>query len=196
MLIAIWLLTGWTLCARLFERLFSLLEKGHVRPITPMRTFAFGEVADALALMRSTKHMGKLVLSRGSSSDDQVAVSGQEITEATRIGETDPLQIRPAQRIVRFRPDATYLLVGGLKGICGSLAVDFAKKGAKHLAALSRSSYDDAQSRIVLRQLHDLGCQIDLLRGDITKVEDVRRVFAETTVPVAGIIQGAMVLRV
>nr|P0CU84.1 RecName: Full=Highly reducing polyketide synthase apmlA; Short=HRPKS apmlA; AltName: Full=Phaeospelide A biosynthesis cluster protein apmlA [Arthrinium phaeospermum]BBJ21455.1 highly reducing polyketide synthase [Arthrinium phaeospermum] len=161
---------------RLFERLFSLLERGHVRPITPMQTFAFGQVTDALALMRSTKHMGKLVLSRGPDSNDQVA-------------------IRPAQRLVRFRPDATYLLVGGLKGICGSLAVDFAKKGAKHLAALSRSNYDDPQSQIVLRQLKDLDCQIDLLRGDITKVEDVRRVFAETTVPVAGIIQGAMVLR-
>ncbi|KAK8135399.1 PKSKA1 [Apiospora sp. TS-2023a] len=162
---------------RLFERLFSLLEQGHVRPITPMQTFGFGQVTDALALMRSTKHMGKLVLSRGADdSDQQVA-------------------IRPAQRLVRFRPDATYLLVGGLKGICGSLAVDFAKKGAKHLAALSRSDYDDPQSQIVLRQLQDLGCQIDLLRGDITKVEDVRRVFAETTVPVAGIIQGAMVLR-
>ncbi|KAK7910829.1 beta-ketoacyl synthase domain-containing protein [Apiospora marii] len=163
--------------ARLFERLFALLEQGHVRPITPMQTFAFGQVTDALALMRSTKHMGKLVLSRDAGDKDQ------------------RVAIRPAQRLVRFRPDATYLLVGGLKGICGSLAVDFAKKGAKHLAALSRSNYDDAQSQIVLRQLEDLGCQIDLLRGDITKVEDVRRVFAETSVPVAGIIQGAMVLR-
>ncbi|KAK7955014.1 polyketide synthase [Apiospora saccharicola] len=162
---------------RLFERLFSLLEQGHVRPITPLQTFGFGQVTDALALMRSTKHMGKLVLSRGSDDRDQ------------------QVAIRPAQRLVRFRPNATYLLVGGLKGICGSLAVDFAKKGAKHLAALSRSDYDDPQSQIVLRQLRDLDCQIDLLRGDITKVEDVRRVFNETTVPVAGIIQGAMVLR-
>lgn len=61
---------------------------------------------------------------------------------------------------------------------------------------MSRSGYGDPQSQIVLRQLRDLNCQIDLLRGDVTKLEDVRKIFDKTTHPIAGIIQGAMVLRV
>lgn len=145
--------------------------------------------------MRSTKHIGKLVLSRNPAGPDLVAVSGR-LFQVQRLANAYCLQIRPAQRIVGFKPDVTYLIVGGLKGLCGSLAVEFAKKGAKHLAVMSRSGCDDPQSQFVLRQLQGLGCQVDLLRGDVTEVEDVRRVFSETTVPVAGIIQGAMVLRV
>ncbi|RYP50633.1 hypothetical protein DL768_003915 [Monosporascus sp. mg162] len=148
--------------ARLFDQLFSLLEAGHIRPIFPTQTFAFDAVADAFVLMRTAKHMGKLVLSRDPDAPAHVP-------------------IRPAPRAVRFRPDTAYLLVGGLKGICGSLAVDFAKKGAKHLAAVSRGGYDDEQSQGVLRQLGHLGCHIDLLLGDVTKLEDDRP-FAKMTV--------------
>ncbi|KAI1073750.1 hypothetical protein F5B20DRAFT_586947 [Whalleya microplaca] len=162
--------------ARLLDQLFELLEAGHIRPIFPVQTFAFDAVADAFVFMRKAQHIGKLVLSR----NPDIPVR---------------IPIRPAPRTLHFRSDAAYLLVGGLKGICGSLAVSFAKKGAKHLATVSRSSYDDEQSQAVLRQLHHLGCHIDLLRGDVTKVEDVRRIFRETAVPVGGVIQGAMVLR-
>ena len=90
----------------------------------------------------------------------------------------------------------SYLIVGGLKGLCGSLAVYLAKKGAKHLAVMSRSGHDDEKSQGVVKNIHALGCQIDLLKGDVAVLDDVRRCLRQTTVPVGGIIQGAMVLRV
>lgn len=61
---------------------------------------------------------------------------------------------------------------------------------------MCRSGYDDDVSQEVIRNLEALGCSIDRLIGDVAVLEDVRRCFAEMTVPVAGIIQGAMVLRV
>jgi hypothetical protein len=59
---------------------------------------------------------------------------------------------------------------------------------------MSRSGYDDERSQFILHRIRGLGCHVDLLRGDITVLDDVKRVFAETTVPIGGIIHGAMVL--
>ncbi|KAK1573456.1 uncharacterized protein LY79DRAFT_583665 [Colletotrichum navitas] len=38
-----------------------------------------------------------------------------------------------------FRDNGSYLIVGGLRGLCGSLAMCLAKSGARHLAVFSRS---------------------------------------------------------
>lgn len=95
-----------------------------------------------------------------------------------------------------LRSDACYLIVGGLKGLCASLAVYLAKCGAKHLAVISRSGHTDEKSQGVVREIQALGCEIDLLSGDVSIKDDVEKAFRQTTVPIAGIIQGAMVLRV
>jgi NAD(P)-dependent dehydrogenase (short-subunit alcohol dehydrogenase family) len=97
---------------------------------------------------------------------------------------------------VRFREDRSYLIVGGLRGLCGSLAVYMAMSGAKHLAVMSRSGYADDRSRGVIKQINALGAHIDLLTADVTVASDVERAFRQTIVPIGGIIQGAMVLRV
>jgi hypothetical protein len=61
---------------------------------------------------------------------------------------------------------------------------------------ISRSGYTDEKSRGVMKQIKALGASIDLLTADVTVAVEVERAFTQTTVPVAGIIQGAMVLRV
>lgn len=112
---------------------------------------------------------------------------------------TDPCQVRRNRRKLSsaLDPRESYLLVGGLRGVCGSLALHMAKTGgARHLAVMCRSGYDDDRSQEVIRNLEALGCSVDTLTGDVAVLEDVRRCFADMTVPVAGIIQGAMVLRV
>lgn len=48
----------------------------------------------------------------------------------------------------------------------------------------------------IVRKICALGCCVDLLRGDVTIIQDVQRCFGEVRVPIGGIIQGAMVLRV
>jgi hypothetical protein len=74
--------------------------------------------------------------------------------------------------------------------------VYLAKCGAKHLAVISRSGHADEKSQGVVREIHALGCEIDLLSGDVSIMSDVEKAFRQTTVPIAGIVQGAMVLRV
>ena len=104
--------------------------------------------------------------------------------------------MRPAPRKLVLRSDVSYLVIGGLKGLCGSLAIYLARLGAKHLVILSRSGYEDKRSQGVLKDLYAEGCQADLVKGNVSILEDVRRTFKQASVPIGGIIQGAMVLRV
>ncbi|KAJ6023925.1 Acyl transferase/acyl hydrolase/lysophospholipase [Penicillium herquei] len=162
--------------ASLLADIFALMEGGHLSPITPMHVFSFRDIPAAFRLLRSGKHIGKLVISDGPNANVEVLV-------------------RPAPRRMNLSPDKSYLIVGGLRGLCASLAIYLAQNGAKHLAVLTRSGHADKQSQRTVRDLHALGCQVDLLRGDVSNLSHVRSAFAATRVPIGGIVQGAMVLR-
>ncbi|KAJ5687268.1 hypothetical protein N7536_009887 [Penicillium majusculum] len=165
------------LVSRLMSRLFQMIEAGYVKPIAPIHQFSFADIPSAIRFLRAGKHIGKIVISDGAEAVVKVPV-------------------RRAPQTLNLRSDACYLIVGGLKGLCASLAVYLAKCGAKHLAVISRSGHTDEKSQGVVREIQALGCEIDLLSGDVSIKDDVEKAFRQTTVPIAGIIQGAMVLRV
>ena len=80
--------------------------------------------------------------------------------------------------------------------MCGSLAIYLARLGIKHLVVLPRSGYADEKSQGVLKNIYAKGCQVVLIKGDVSVANDVRRCFKQATVPIGGSIQGAKVLRV
>ncbi|KAI1122424.1 PKSKA1 [Nemania abortiva] len=164
------------LISQLMTKLFELIDSGHVKPINPIHRFSFSDAPSAIRLLRAGKHVGKIVLSNGAS--PKIAVP-----------------VRRAPKILPLRDDVCYLIVGGLKGLCGSLAIYLAKSGAKQLAVISRSGHDDDKSRGIIKQINALGSHVDLLTADITCAEDVEIAFLKASAPIAGIIQGAMVLR-
>ncbi|KAH0436371.1 polyketide synthase [Colletotrichum camelliae] len=146
------------LIARLLGEIFALVNSGHIKPIHPITTFGFDAVPAALAYIRSGRHIGKVVISDGSKKDVQVP-------------------IRPATRRLKLRSDASYVIVGGLKSLCGSLAIHLARHGAKHIISVSRSGIDDVASQKAIKNCTAYG-------------------YVFKSVPrVAGVIQGAMVLR-
>ena len=104
--------------------------------------------------------------------------------------------VRPCADKLSLRRDVTYLIVGGLKGLCGSLAVFLAEYGAAHITVISRSGVNDETSRSVIAACRSLGCLIEDIKADFSVEDDVRAVFEKAKMPVGGIIQGAMVLRV
>ncbi|KAJ5321623.1 polyketide synthase [Penicillium brevicompactum] len=113
-----------SLIADLLDEIFDLVNAGHVKPISPITTFSFGDIRSALAFIRSGRHMGKVVISDGEIPDVQVP-------------------IRPKTQTLALRGDASYLIVGGLKGLCGNLAIHMAQHGAKRIIVLSRSGIED-----------------------------------------------------
>jgi NADPH:quinone reductase-like Zn-dependent oxidoreductase len=162
--------------ASLLARMMNMYELGEIQPISPKKVYSFTEIPDAIRYMRGATHIGKVVFSDGNH-DPSVP------TRETKSG-------------LRFNPALCYAIIGGLKGIGGSLAIYLARSGAKHLVILSRSSYDDEKSRTVLKDLSSLGAQVCLTMGDVAKKEDVQRMFQDAPRPIGGIIQAAMVLRV
>ncbi|KAI1145653.1 reducing type I polyketide synthase [Nemania diffusa] len=159
----------------LLKETFELFEKGHIKPITPTREFSFDQIPDALRLIRSGRHIGKLVVTRSREPNLQVPV-------------------RRAPSSVCLRSDASYLIAGGLRGLCSSIAMYLAKCGAHNLVILSRSGAGDEKSQLALSKINALGCKVTMVCGDVTNIHDVRRAFKSAKGPVDGIIQGAMIL--
>jgi len=95
-----------------------------------------------------------------------------------------------------LKPDVSYLIVGGLKGACGTLAIHMAQHGARHILVSNRSGISDDASARVIQNCLFYGCEVVEAKGDVVDSESVRRMFKSATHRIAGIIQGAMVLRV
>lgn len=165
------------LIARLLSQIFELHRQGHVTPVHPIKTFSFTDIPSAFAFIRSGKHIGKVVISDREDADIRVP-------------------IRPATKTYTLRSDGSYLIVGGLKGLCGSLAVSMAAHGARHLVVMSRSGIDDPKSGSVVKDCLSHGCEVHEAKGDVSSLADVRSAFEKAPLPVRGVIQGAMVLRV
>ncbi|KAJ6022991.1 hypothetical protein N7460_013386 [Penicillium canescens] len=170
-------LVGTHLCS-VFSELSQLIADGNLPAPSPTTLLGYEMIPEALRLLREGTQIGKIVISDGHNTKLAVPT-------------------RPARTLAEsiLSPDHCYLFVGGLKGICGNLAIHLASHGAKHIAVMSRSGYGDKVSQSIAENITTLGCALDLIQGDVTSINDVRRAFSEVSVPVGGIIQGAAVLR-
>ncbi|TGJ78884.1 hypothetical protein E0Z10_g9884 [Xylaria hypoxylon] len=101
----------------------------------------------------------------------------------------------PALPSIQLDSHVTYLIVGGLKGLCGSLAINMAYHGACHIIACSRSGLSDKELAAIVYNCGALGCKITEARGDVSDGKFVQRIFKSAHSRIAGLIQGAMVLR-
>lgn len=107
-------------------------------------------------------------------------------------------QVRPRKRtlMASLKPNQSCLIVGGLKGLCGSLAIWLAKSGVEHLTVMCRSACVDQRSLGIIRNVQALGCHVRPFQGDVSSIDDVRQCIKGAKVPIGGIIHGAMLLRV
>jgi hypothetical protein len=152
-----------------------LVINGYIKPLRPITPFPFNDVQGAFRYLAKASLIGKVILSC-SHGKSKCMVS-----------------VRSAQPNVQLRPDASYLVVGGLKGICGRFAFYMVKAGARDLVIMSRSGCDDSRSQSVLVRLRHMGCKVVVIRGDVCQLGDVERAITAGSKPIAGIVHGAMV---
>lgn len=97
---------------------------------------------------------------------------------------------------VRIRPDASYLITGGL-GMLGRLAAKWlADQGAKQVVLVSRREPDDA-TRKFLSDIEAAGCNVVIHAADMSCRESVAELFhrfGHDLLPLAGVIHAAGVL--
>ncbi|KAI0406534.1 putative polyketide synthase [Xylaria palmicola] len=158
------------------DYIMDLVRKGQFQTLHICKVFPFEETTEAFRYIQRGKHIGKVVISYKRA--DEVK-----------------LLYRPATPKLKLRPDGSYLIAGGFKGLNGSLAVYFARNGAKNIVTMARSAPDDERTQKIIYDCNSLGCNTQFIQGDITAEEDVRRVFQTAALPIIGVVQGTMVLR-
>ena len=108
------------------------------------------------------------------------------------------LKVQPSRAVLRFRSDATYLLVGALGGLGRSLGSWMMNRGAKHFNFMARSGTDSKQAAILVDDMRKAGASVQVTRGDVTVRADVEKALKSipTEHPLRGVVHAAMVLRV
>ncbi|KAL8826449.1 MAG: hypothetical protein Q9191_003792 [Dirinaria sp. TL-2023a] len=152
-------------------------SKGHISPL-PMEIFTAAQTQDAFRMMEKGQHIGR------------VGISIQHLAE----GNDQAFETTKRTRPIAFNGSASYLLVGGLGGIGRALSTWMVDHGARELIYISRSAGISSQDDTFVRELQSMECDVKLIRGDVTKLDDVERAIAAATHPLKGILQMSMVL--
>lgn len=138
--------------------------------------FTAREIADALRLMAQSQHTGKILI---------------DFSEGNV-----PVRIRP-QKPGEIDERGAYLVTGGTSGFGLETALWLARQGAGKVVLLSRRGMDTPGIAETLDWMEEEGCQAEVVTGDITCGEDVKRArdkMLQNNHRVAGIIHAAMVL--
>jgi 1-acyl-sn-glycerol-3-phosphate acyltransferase len=123
--------------------------------------------------MAQARHVGKVVLSVGPGAGSN-AVAAREF---------------------ELRPDATYVVTGGLGGFGLEVARWMAEKGAQHLALLGRSARPEADTTVEAIRL--LGTDVRVLAADVSdeaSLAGALDVIRGSMPPIRGVVHAAMVL--
>jgi hypothetical protein len=153
------------------------MNQGLLRPLEPVIEYAASDVQQALQVLRTGDHIGKFILN-------------------TCPTATITLECAEEAQNMRFNRDGAYLLVGGVSGLGKSIAVWLAERGAKNLVFLSRRAGSSAQSKQLSAELEVLGCSATMVRGSVTKIEDVKAAITAAAAPIKGVFHLAMVQHV
>jgi NAD(P)-dependent dehydrogenase (short-subunit alcohol dehydrogenase family) len=154
----------------------DLLTKGLIKPIRAKTIFPASQIQDAFRFMQKGQHIGKIIVTMPENS------------------ETD-LPVTPDVPQLVLRPDASYLLVGGLGGIGRAVAVWMAMHGATNLIFLSRSAGKKESDQALFRELREMGCSVQAYAGSVSCKHDTENVVSMAARPIAGVIQMSMVLQ-
>jgi NADP-dependent 3-hydroxy acid dehydrogenase YdfG/acyl carrier protein len=153
----------------------GMMEAGTLQPL-PLRTYAIADAADAFRFMAQGRHMGKIALS-------------------VRDKPGSIARIEPRPKL--FRPDATYLVTGGLSGFGLASAEWMIRQGATHLVLASRSGADSPAAGAAVARLRERGAVIHAAKADVTREEDVNGLIEDirrSMPPLRGVFHAAMVL--
>jgi acyl transferase domain-containing protein/NADPH-dependent curcumin reductase CurA/acyl carrier protein len=144
------------LCAQLLREVVEQVGAGVLRPL-PCRRFPISQVGEAIRTMAQGQHVGKLVISMD-----------------------DPeLRLAPSRQGFRVRPDASYLITGGLGGLGLSAAKWLVEQGARCLLLMGRSEVPEA-TKPVLQSLRDAGARVEVVRADVADAKRLAEVVART----------------
>ena len=126
---------------------------------------------------------------QSASREDQLALRGSRRLARRLV----PHEAHPAHGSLAIDASRSYLVTGGLRGLGLRVAEWLAEQGARHLVLMGRRAADERAQRVIDR-LRAQGVEVQLVTGDVAQRDDVQRMLAAVTVPLAGVIHAAGVL--
>lgn len=102
-----------------------------------------------------------------------------------------------SERAARVRPDATYLVTGGLGGLGLTVARWLAEQGARSLVLLGRRGAETPEQQAAVRAMIDAGLTVKVVRADVAELEPLREALQEAMSdlpPLRGVLHAAGVL--
>jgi 3-oxoacyl-(acyl-carrier-protein) synthase/NAD(P)-dependent dehydrogenase (short-subunit alcohol dehydrogenase family)/acyl carrier protein len=120
--------------------------------------------------------------------DDQVALRSGErfVQRVERVVDS----LRPAAPL---RPDAAYLITGGVGRIGARVASDLARRGARHICLVSRRGVSTAEQRDAVAAIESAGASVRVAAVDVADRDAmaalIREIVAER--PIAGVVHAA-----
>jgi hypothetical protein len=161
---------------RLLEQYVDWYSQGLLKLPDPVTYFDAANVEQAFRHLQNAAHIGKVVV---------------------KMPEDDSqLESVPYSPPVTLDPEATYLLVGGSKGLGASLAPWLVEQGARNLTFLSRSAGISPETVALFEELRAMGCAVNAVAGSVENKVDVEAAIASSGKAVKGVFQLAMVLNV
>ena len=151
----------------MLDELAAAFATGALKPL-PHRPFPLAAADEAFRFMAQARQIGKIVLT---------------LPDAEAAG-------------CAIRPDATYLVTGGLGGLGLEIARGLVAEGARSLVLLGRRPPSAAAVRVV-EGLQGAGAKVAVLQVDVADRESLRQALAETAVtmpPLRGVVHAAGVL--
>jgi acyl transferase domain-containing protein/D-arabinose 1-dehydrogenase-like Zn-dependent alcohol dehydrogenase/acyl carrier protein len=156
---------------RMLRDALARFERGELKPL-PHKAFPGEEVIEAFRFMAQAKHIGKVMVSFG---ERKEGAATEELV----------------------KPDATYLVTGGLGALGLEAARLLAARGAKHLVLTGRRGAASAKAQQVVDELTAAGVQVVVSKTDVAEADQVAAMFRhlrETMPPLKGILHAAGVL--
>jgi NAD(P)-dependent dehydrogenase (short-subunit alcohol dehydrogenase family) len=160
------------LAQSLGEEVAQLISFGRFEPL-PHRAFPVSDAADAFRYMAEGRHLGKVVIT---------------------LRNTDVV-VRENVQAPSIRPDATYLITGGMGALGLAFARDLASRGARHLALLGRRQ-PSADARKAISEIREAAA-VEVFPCDVSAPTDLDSVVTrieQTMPPLRGVLHAAGIL--
>lgn len=164
------------LARQLAQEVLALVDQGIYHPL-PYRLFQAHQIVEAFRYMQQSRQIGKIVVSMRHS-----------YARVTHRAPTQPFVVRP---------DATYLVTGGLSGFGLATARWLVQRGARHLALVNRSGVTSSEAIQAIEEMGRAGVRVFATAVDVTQEQAVVALFKtlkKTFPPLRGVIHAAMVL--
>ena len=129
-----------------------------------------------------------------SDGEDQLAFRNGErlVARLVRVGALREPALLDTPIVIQA--DGSYLITGGLGALGLALARWLVAEGAGSLILTGRSGAKSEAQKQAIRELREAGAEVELIKADISKREDVVRLLAASPTPLRGIIHAAGVL--